>query len=124
MNAVEPGHAGLASGINNAVSRTSGVVALAVFGVIVAMAFGRDLEQRLSTLQLPSQAQTAVLAQVSRLAAIESPAGIDAASATALRDAINASFVSGFRLAMLIAAGLALAASVCAALTIRGEPPP
>jgi MFS family permease len=124
MNAVEPGHAGLASGVNNAVSRTSGVIALAVLGVVMAVAFHGGLEQRLAPLQLPAQTSQAVLDQSSKLAAIEVPRGLPPATETALRAAVDDAFVGGFRLAMLVAAGLALAAALCAALTIGLERAP
>jgi EmrB/QacA subfamily drug resistance transporter len=121
MNAVEPGHAGLASGVNNAVSRTSGVIALAVLGVVMATAFRSGLEQRLAPLQLPAQASQAVLDQSSKLAGIEIPRGLPPATENALRAAVDDAFVGGFQLAMLVAAGLALAAAACASLTIGRE---
>jgi hypothetical protein len=40
-----------------------------------------------------------------------------------LKQAIDASFVKGFRLVMLIAAGLALASALTAALLIEGKQP-
>ena len=40
MNAVDRDRAGLASGVNNAVSRTAGLLAIAAFGVVVAGAHG------------------------------------------------------------------------------------
>ncbi|HLQ31437.1 MAG TPA: MFS transporter [Chloroflexota bacterium] len=121
MNAVDPAHAGLASGINNAVSRTSGLVALAVFGVFVVLAFDSRLEQRIDALQLPAQVQSAVVEQRGKLAAVEIPGGLDAATTGAIRAAIDSSFVSGFRVAMVAAAGLALGASGCAALTMKRD---
>jgi hypothetical protein len=42
MGAVEQRHSGLASGINNASSRAAGVLAIAIFGIVAATAFGRD----------------------------------------------------------------------------------
>ena len=48
MSAVEPRRAGIASGINNAVSRTGGFAGLAVMGVLVLAVFDRELDRRLA----------------------------------------------------------------------------
>jgi hypothetical protein len=59
-----------------------------------------------------------VEAERSRLAAASIPPEVDAATGDELRRAISESYVGGFRLAMSIAAVLALFASATAALTI------
>ena len=43
MNSVGADRAGVASGVNNAVSRTAGLIAIAVFGIVMAGAFSREL---------------------------------------------------------------------------------
>ncbi len=46
MNAVESRHAGLASGINNAVARMGELLAIAVFGLVVLTSFSSSLDSR------------------------------------------------------------------------------
>ncbi len=46
MGAVEQRHAGIASGINNAVSRTAGLLAIAVFGIVVLSVFTSSLDSQ------------------------------------------------------------------------------
>jgi hypothetical protein len=63
MNSVDTHAAGVASGVNNAVSRVATLLMIAVFSIVVTQVFDRTLERRLSDLQLPAQAVEAVAAR-------------------------------------------------------------
>jgi EmrB/QacA subfamily drug resistance transporter len=115
MSAVEERHAGLASGINNAVARTAGLLAIAALGVILLAVFNRELDRRLAGLDVPPAARQALEAERTRLTAIEIPASLDAGTRERIRTAVDESFVTGFRTVMGVAAGLALLASASAA---------
>ncbi|HEY0556289.1 MAG TPA: MFS transporter, partial [Thermoanaerobaculia bacterium] len=119
MGAVEGRHAGIASGINNAVSRCAGLLAVAVLGILMLGLFSRGLDRRLARLDLPPQAKAAVAAQRERLAALEIPAGLPEPARTAARSAVDRAFLDGFRGVLWTAAGLALLASLSAAWLIR-----
>jgi len=121
MGAVEARHAGVASGINNAVSRAAGVLAIALFGIVAAAVFAASLTGRLEALDLPPAAVAAVEAQRDRLADAAPPAGLAPEQAAAAESAIGAAFVDGFRWVMLLSAGLALASAIIAALLIEGK---
>lgn len=121
MSAVASSYAGVASGINNAVSRIAGLLAIALLGIVMVQVFSSNLEQRLDALDLTPQVRQELLDQRTSLAGIELPSGISAVEQTALEQVINAAFVGGFRLVMLIASGLALASALCAALMIEGR---
>jgi len=123
MGAVEERHAGLASGINNAVSRSAGLLAIAALGVVLLGVFNRGLDRRLEDLHLPTATRQMLAAERSRLVALPVPASADAETKARIRAAVEESFVGGFRAVMLSAAGLALLASLSAALLIR-EPVP
>jgi MFS family permease len=118
MNAVEPEAAGTASGVNNAVARVAGLLAIAVFGWLMASAFEPALRQGLAEAGLPEDLARAIWAQRDKLAAIQLPAGADEASARAARQAIHAAFVAGYREIMGVAAVLALASALIAALVL------
>jgi EmrB/QacA subfamily drug resistance transporter len=118
MSSVGEDHAGIASGINNAVSRTGGLIAVAVLGIVMVAAFSRALAARLDSAQLSPQSQQAVAAQENRLAAISLPSDLSPDTQAALNRAIADSFVAGFRVVMITASGLALAASLAAAVLI------
>lgn len=114
MSSVDQNRAGAASGVNNAVSRVAGLLALALFGLIFFSVFGRVLERRLDTAAVPVEARREILGQRAKLAAIETN---DAKG----RSAVNQAFVAGFRVVLWMAAGLAVAASFSGASILRTE---
>jgi len=121
MGAVDSSHAGIASGVNNAVSRTAGLLAIAVMGIFVSYTFTSSLDSRLAMLNIPAPIRQVIAAQHTKLASINIPAGISSATHAALVQAINESFIAGFRVVMLIAAGLALASTLSSLLLIEGK---
>ncbi|HEX3101341.1 MAG TPA: MFS transporter, partial [Pyrinomonadaceae bacterium] len=76
MTAVEERHAGVASGINNAVSRTASLIAVAVFGVIMLSAFSGSLKNDLNSITLTDETRTQILAQTSDLVNLKVPDGV------------------------------------------------
>ena len=122
MGAVEDKRAGIASGINNAVSRVAALIAVALIGVFVLLAFNSALDDRLAALGLPGDVMRALDAERIRLAAAQPPPGLDAELRAAVTRAIDEAFVTGFRVAMLISAALALSGAFFAALTIEPKP--
>jgi EmrB/QacA subfamily drug resistance transporter len=109
-----PAYAGAASGINNAASRVGGLLAVALFGIIMVPVFDRSLHEALDGAGIAPAVSQALDAQRSKLAAIELPAGVDAAGKAAAEDAIAQAFVAGFRWIMFVSAALALAGALSA----------
>jgi hypothetical protein len=114
MGAVEQRHAGIASGINNAVSRTAGLLAIAVLGIVVFSVFTSSLDSHLATLHLSPTVQHLIEMRRIKLAGIDLPTHVSGEVQVALKRAIGESFVSSFRLVSLICAGLALASALSA----------
>ncbi|HYO48266.1 MAG TPA: MFS transporter [Chloroflexia bacterium] len=121
MGAVDVSHSGLASGINNAVSRTAGLLAIAVLGIIVLGVFNGSLDSRLARLDVPPETRQALDQERIKLAGAEVPESANEELGRSLKTAIAESFVDGFRVAMLIGAGLAVASAAFAALLIEGK---
>jgi len=122
MSALPQRQAGLASGVNNAVSRTAGLLAIAVFGILVASAFDRGLDDRLDDLDLAPEVRTTIDDRRSDLAALDvSDQSLDPAAAAAVGEAVDESFVAGFRLAMIVGAVMAVLSAVAAWVLIEGK---
>jgi EmrB/QacA subfamily drug resistance transporter len=121
MGAVEERHAGIASGINNAVSRTAGLISIAALGIVMMGVFARNFNSRLRALDIPLETRAALEAQTSRLATINIPDELKGETKQALKRAVEESFVSGFRVVILIGAALALASGLFAWLLIEGR---
>jgi len=118
MESVSEEQAGTASGINNAVSRTAGLLAIAVFGVAILQAFSHQLGVRLNEVGINEQLQQSVYEQRVRLAGLEVPQGLDPSTHAQIKEVVGGSFVSGFRLIMFLSAGLAVASAASSWLLI------
>jgi EmrB/QacA subfamily drug resistance transporter len=114
MSAVNQDHVGTASGINNAVARVAGVLAIAVLGVVMVKAFGFRLDGALAHLPLPPAVLQELHAGEIQLAGLQAPAGLDSGMKTAIKESVGEAFVFGFRIVMLICAGLSLASAAVA----------
>jgi hypothetical protein len=121
MNSVSESRAGIASGINNAVSRTAGLLAIAVLGLIMFHAFSSCLDSRLNQLSIKAEAREVLNDQRMKLAAAELPSDLDQATRDSIKQAIDESFVSGFRRVMICGAVLAFASSLVAFIVIRSR---
>ena len=111
MSSVPQRNVGVASGVNNAVARVAGLVAVAAFGLVLSVEFNHSLDRQLSSSAIPATSRNAIDAQRARLA------GAQLADPQS-RALVDAAFVDGFRMVAWISAGMALAASLSAALLI------
>jgi EmrB/QacA subfamily drug resistance transporter len=122
MSSLAQDRAGVASGVNNAVARTASLVAIAVFGVVMLQVFKTNLGHRLMSSNLPVSVSQSLQTQSLKLAAIDIPENVNHETHQLIRRAIDESFVSGFRLVMVIGAVLAAGSAVTALFWIGGEP--
>lgn len=112
--------AGTASGVNNAVSRVVGLLAVAVYGVVMVAVFSTHLQTGLGDLDVTPAQREEILAARTDLAELEPPGSLDEGTAEALTGLVHASFLSGFRVMALAMASLAVVGSGVAWFTIRG----
>jgi MFS family permease len=116
MNAVPETESGLASGINNAVSRLAALLAVAVFGAILVLVFNRSLNQSLAQLALSPDVRAQIDAVRPQLAAAHNPNPI-------VQRAIAESFVTGYHFVIWIATSLAALSAITAWLLIEPGSP-
>jgi hypothetical protein len=80
----------------------------------MALAFDHFLWRSLATLHLNNQVVHELQSNVARLGSLDAPPGVDEQTTGAIRSAVAAAFVLGFRLIVLLCAVLAAASAVVA----------
>ncbi|MGH6915581.1 MAG: MFS transporter, partial [Geminicoccales bacterium] len=93
MGAVDGEHAGTASGINNALSRIAGMLAVALLGVVAVGVFGAELDARLAELHIAPEVRHALQEEVPKLAEAAVPPSVDGPERRVLAQALDESFV-------------------------------
>jgi hypothetical protein len=119
LGSVEPGHSGVASGINNAVARMAGLLAIAALGAVVSGSFKARLDHDLAGRALSAPARVAASSAsgrplVTTVSGVESPA-----ERAELHAALVEASVHAFRIGIGIGAGLAIAGGVIALVGIE-----
>ena len=119
MNALGANQPGVASGVNNAVSRVAGLLGIALLGIVMLQAFNGELDRRLTAIEIAPEVRRAIDGQRGRLASIELPENLDAVKRAALIEAIDQSFVVGFRVVMTVSFALTLLSALSAWMIIE-----
>jgi EmrB/QacA subfamily drug resistance transporter len=119
MNSAPADVSGTASGINNAVSRIAGVLAIAVFTAAALTAFSDNLQARAAGLELTESVRTELRVQAAKLAEAAVPAGLADDVQPLVSEAIKLGFIDTFRLVAWGAAGLAWLGAACAWVMVR-----
>jgi EmrB/QacA subfamily drug resistance transporter len=118
MNSVDQNRAGTASGINNAVARVAGVLAIAILGIVMVKLFSSSLNRSLTGRSLEPGIFQYIRANEIKLAGLDLPSDIDADTRTLIRMALSSAFVFGFRTIMFICASLSMASAAIALVMI------
>lgn len=114
LQAADRRHAGLASGVNNAIARVAGLVAIAAVGAVISAQFSASVGDRLPPDRLDSSARAYVSEARSR--PLSAP---DAAVAGSVRLEVQASAVGAFRTGMIVSGLLLVAGGILAAAGIQ-----
>jgi len=116
---VESKYSGAASGVNNAVARVAGLLAVALLGVIVLGFFKGQMTDRMLSSQLTKTEQQQIMIQQDKLGGIQIPNNFNDFTKMRAQNVIEESFIYGYRWAMGINAFLALLSAVISFFTIH-----
>jgi EmrB/QacA subfamily drug resistance transporter len=119
LNSVPERQVGIASGINNGVSRVAGLFAIAVLGALIAAEFGSTIDENLSGLQLSEQGQEAVEEAKDRSLGAPDTADLAADEAARIETAADDASAQAFQLAMGASGLLMIVGGVIAGIGLR-----
>jgi EmrB/QacA subfamily drug resistance transporter len=121
MGAASVDRAGVASAINNAVSRMGSLLAVALFGVILAHVFASRLDASLSKLNMDRAVWRSISEQKSKLAGITIPPATPDELAARVRQEVSRSYVAGFRRVMMTSALLSIVSAISSWFMLSGK---
>jgi EmrB/QacA subfamily drug resistance transporter len=119
LDSVDEHRVGIASGVNNGVSRVAGLLAIAVLGAVISASFGAKLDDQLGPMPLSTAAVAAVEEAKEKPLAVPETEGVPAAEADKVTQAAENASTSSFHLGIGIAGILMILGGVVAGLGVQ-----
>jgi EmrB/QacA subfamily drug resistance transporter len=119
LDSVAENRVGIASGVNNGVSRVAGLLAIAVLGAVISAHFGTALDANLGARPLSPAAERSVADAKAQPLALPKTAKLTAPEAARVRAASVDASTSAFHLGAAIAALLMIAGGIAAGIGIE-----
>jgi EmrB/QacA subfamily drug resistance transporter len=121
MGSVQQQYSGTASGVNNALTRISNVLANAIFGALAVLFFSLALEARLDGTPLSATDRQAVMAQVVNLGNATVPQEVSPADKKKIEQYYHEGFLESYHTIMLVSASLCFTGALMSLLFIRNK---
>lgn len=103
MGAVPPERTGTASGVNNTIARTAGVLAIAIMGALGIITFEKSLNERIAPLNLTATAEKELKKEIPKLAEAQVPTSASTDKREEISKSIDLAFIDSFKQTALIA---------------------
>jgi EmrB/QacA subfamily drug resistance transporter len=121
MSSVSNHFSGTASGINNAMTRISGVFANAIFGALAVLLFSGALQQAIKPMTLNAHDKQAIIQQSADLGNAKMPATISTADKPVIEKAFHNGFIAAYAGIMRISGGLGFLGALMALIFIKNK---
>jgi EmrB/QacA subfamily drug resistance transporter len=119
LDSVDSHHVGIASGVNNGVSRVAGLLAIAILGAVISAHFGTALDRQLGAAPLSAPAAHAVSKAKEKPLAVPDTGSLAAAEGARIEAAADDASTSSFHLGIGIAGLLMIAGGIVAGAGIE-----
>lgn len=119
LDSVSERRVGIASGVNNGVSRVAGLLAIAILGAVISAQFGTRLDANLAARPLGPAAERAVTKAKEEPLAVPKTGKLPPSEASAVRAASIDASTGAFHLGVLIAALLMIAGGIASGVGIE-----
>ena len=121
MSSVSETQTGIASAVNNALSRLAGLLAVSILALVLAHGFAANLSAELAHSGFPAQACARMLANQVRLLDMPIPASLTPAQHVQAAKLLEGAFLTGFRSVMLACAISACSGGLAVLLLLPGR---
>lgn len=123
MSSVPENSTGIASAVNNAMSRLAGLIAVSLLSLVLAHGFAATLDARLGHSELSAEVRAELIANRSRLHAEPMPAGLTPDQRSEVGSLLDVAFLSGFRLVMFACAAGAWGGALAVLVLLKEAAP-
>jgi EmrB/QacA subfamily drug resistance transporter len=121
MGAVSEDNTGIASGINNTIARSAGVLAVALLGAMVLYTFSKSIEQEMEVMDISIEMKNEIMTESLKFAAAKVPDGLSSVKKDLIKNLLNDSFVDSFNRVVYVASILTLLGGLMSIILIRSN---